>query len=162
MDRRTVVIGLGNPLMSDEGIGVLLARRLSQLQDDYPCVDFVDAGTGGVSVLHLIADKDKAIFVDCARMGLPVGTIRRFTPDQVESTKPLGHHSLHEADLMQVIEMARRLGQCPRGIVIFGIEPASIEPGTDLSWPLAGQLDDYISTVLGELDAGSRCGSSRP
>jgi hydrogenase maturation protease len=151
MQKPVVVLGLGNPLMADEGIGVYLVERLMESADEYPGVDFVDAGTGGLSVLYHIEERRKAIVIDCAFMGEPPGTIRRFVPEEVQSTKVLAHQSLHEADLMQIIAMARQLGQAPDQIVIFGIQPERVEPGLGLSRTLTEKIDEYISTVLHEL-----------
>ena len=73
-----VIIGLGNPLMADEGIGTQIIARLLDLAADYPDVDFIDAGTGGMNVLHLIADRKKAVIIDCALMKTAPGSIKRF------------------------------------------------------------------------------------
>ena len=151
MAKPVVVLGLGNPLMADEGIGVYLIERLLE-SAEYPQVDFVDAGTGGVSILYHIEGRRKAIVVDCAFMDEPPGAIRRFTPDQVQSTKVLAHQSLHEADLMRIIEMARQLGQAPGAIVIFGIQPERVEPGLGLSRTLMEKIDEYISMILHEVE----------
>ncbi len=156
MRKPVVVLGLGNPLMADEGIGVHLVERLLESADRYPAVDFIDAGTGGLSILYLIEDRRKAIVVDCAFMDEPPGTMRRFTPDQVQSVKELAHQSLHEADLMQIIALARQLGQAPGEIVIFGIQPERIEPGLGLSWMLMERIDAYISAILHELSTEAR------
>jgi hydrogenase maturation protease len=151
MRKPVVVLGLGNPLMADEGIGVHLVERLMESAADYPAVDFVDAGTGGLSVLHQIEGRHKAIVIDCAFMDEPPGAIRRFTPEEVRSTKVLAHQSLHEADLMRILAMARQLGQGPDQIVIFGIQPERVEPGLDLSQTLTERIDEYISMILREL-----------
>ncbi len=153
MRKPVVVLGLGNPLMADEGIGVYLVERLLESADQYPTVDFIDAGTGGLSILYLIEERRKAIVIDCAFMDESPGTIRRFTPDQVQSVKVLAHQSLHEADLMQIIALARQLGQAPGEIVIFGIQPQRVEPGTGLSRTLMERIDEYISTILHELES---------
>jgi hydrogenase maturation protease len=137
--------------MSDEGIGVLVAQRLSDFADGFPLVDFVDAGTGGMSILHLIRGKDKAIFIDCAKMGEEPGVIKKFTPPEIESKKVLSHQSLHEADLIKIIEIADQLGQCPAEIIIFGIEPQSVKPGCELSKILAYRLDEYVTAICKEL-----------
>lgn len=152
--RSVVVLGLGNPLMADEGIGVCLIERLAESAAVYPDVDFIDAGTGGLSVLHHIEGRRKAILVDCASMGETPATIRRFTPEEVRSAKMLAHQSLHEADLIRVIDMARRLGQCPEQVVIFGIEPERIEPRQGLSQRLVDRMPEYVSLILEELQAG--------
>jgi len=151
MRKPIVVLGLGNPLMADEGIGVYLVERLLESADRYPAVDFIDAGTGGFSILYQIEDRRKAIVIDCAFMDEPPGTIRRFTPEQVQSVKVLAHQSLHEADLMQIIALARQLGQAPGEIVIFGIQPERVEPGIGLSRTLMERIDEYISAILQEL-----------
>lgn len=152
MKKPVIVIGLGNTLMSDEGAGVRVVQRLSDSADRFSFVDFVDAGTGGMSILHLITGKDKAIFIDCARMGEEPGVIRKFTPQEIKSTKVLSHQSLHETDLIKVIDLAELLGQCPDEIVIFGIEPEVVEPGIGLSETLAGNLEHYVSVVRRELE----------
>ena len=82
-----------------------------------------------MSLLHLIANRKKAIIIDCAKMGAKPGTIRRFTADEVQSVKKLSHFSLHEVDILQVINLSKQLGECPDEIVFFGIEPESLEPG---------------------------------
>jgi len=151
MKKPVIVIGLGNTLMSDEGAGVRVVERLLDFAGRFPLVDFVDAGTGGMSILHLIGDKDKAIFIDCARMGEKPGAIRKFTPQEIKSAKVLAHRSLHEADLIKVIDLAGQLGQCPAEMVIFGIEPEVVEPGAGLSETLAGKVEHYVSVVCQEL-----------
>ena len=100
MKNEVAVLGLGNPLMSDEGVGVFVVERLLADQEKYPAVDFIDAGTGGMAILHLIADRKKVIIVDCAYMEAEPGTIKRFTHDDVKSVKKLAHLSLHEVDIL--------------------------------------------------------------
>ena len=151
VEKPVAVLGLGNPLMADEGIGVYLVERLMESAAEHPAVDFVDAGTGGLSILYHIEDRRKAIVIDCAFLDEPPGTIRRFTPEEVQSTKVLAHQSLHEADVMQIIAMTRQLGQAPDEIVIFGIQPERVEPGLGLSRTLMERIDEYISTVIHEL-----------
>jgi hydrogenase maturation protease len=150
--RPVVVLGLGNPLMADEGIGVYLIERLMASAAAYPAVDFVDAGTGGLTILHHLEGRHKAILIDCAFMDEVPGTIRRFTPGEVSSTKVLAHQSLHELDLIRVIAMAHELGQAPQEMVIFGIQPQRVELGQGLSPTLAGRLDEYVDAVLHELE----------
>lgn len=145
-----MLIGLGNPLMSDEGIGVRLVAELEahcQIPSD---LQMLDLGTGGMGVLHAIAKRDKAIFVDSALMGEEPGTVRRFSPDEVVSHKLLPRLSLHEGDLLQTLELARRLGDCPDEIVIFGVEPVSVAPGLELSPCLESRLGEYLRLLMKE------------
>jgi hydrogenase maturation protease len=151
MKKDTAVIGLGNILIADEGVGCVVVDYFLARQKDYPHVQFIDAGTGGMNLLHIIADREKVIIVDCALMGTEPGTIKQFTPEQVQSVKKLSHYSLHEADMLKIIEMSRELGQCPQEIVMFGIEPVRVAPGCRLSEVLSGRLSGYIKTIETEL-----------
>lgn len=146
-----IVIGLGNLLMSDEGIGVRLVERLAARAAEFQDVQFLDAGTSGMVALHAMAGKHKAVFVDCALMGEPPGTIRRFTPEQASSLKKMPGLSLHEGDLFGILELSKQLGECPPEVVIFGIQPDRIEPEPQLSPTLAGRLADYEAAVRAEL-----------
>ena len=151
MKKTTIVLGLGNPLMSDEGIGVYLINRLSDFSDSYPNVDFIDAGTGGLSLLHLFDGRKKAVIIDCANMEEEPGTIKKFTPEQVKSIKQLAHQSLHEQDLIKIIDMAKMLNQCPEEIVIFGIQPENVSLGQIFSIELEQKIDEYLNVICKEL-----------
>jgi len=147
----TIVIGLGNILFSDEGIGVHLIRRLSENQDKFPSVEFIDAGTGGMNVLHLITNRKKTVIIDCVKMGKKPGTIKRFEPADVQTTKKMTHFSLHEADILRIIELSKQLCECPDQIVIFGIEPESLELGQKLGKTLSDRIDSYLDDICNEL-----------
>jgi hydrogenase maturation protease len=153
LETSVVVLGLGNPLMADEGIGVILLERLRQSADRRPGVEFIDAGTSGMSILHWIEGRRKAVFVDCAFMECEPGAIRRFTPDEVRSAKTLAHQSLHEADLLRLLTLAEQLGQCPDEVVIFGIQPETVEPRQGLSEVLQGKVEHYLREIEEELTA---------
>ena len=148
----TLIICLGNPLMRDEGIGIRLASELSTQLADHPDVDVLDLGTGGLTVIHAIEGRKKVVFVDCALMGEPPGTIRRFTPEEVRSKKVKTRYSLHEGDLLNTLELSRNLGECPDDITIFGIEPRQVAPGEGLSEELLENIPHYTETILEELE----------
>ena len=151
-----VVAGVGNSMMGDEGVGIHIVRRLAARARPEFGIDWAEVGTSTMSLIHVIAHRRKAVVVDCARMGEEPGAIRRFTPGQVRSGKLLTRLSLHEGDLLQAIDLSIRLGEGPSDIVIFGIEPESVEPGDRLSPRLQASLDSYVRQVAAEVDAG--CG----
>jgi hydrogenase maturation protease len=153
MKKPVVVLGFGNPLMADEGVGPYLVERLGRLAEQHPGVDFIDAGTGGMSVLHWIEGRRKAVFIDCAFIDEEPGAIRRFTPDEVRSTRVLTHQSLHEADLLHILVLARQLGQYPEQVVIFGIQPQVVEPRQRLSDALLDRTEQYLSEIVAELES---------
>jgi len=153
MERKgTVVVGLGNPLMSDEGIGIYILRKLMAKSEHSDNVHFVELGSSVVNVIHAIAGRQKAVLIDCALMERPAGTIRRFSPDEVSSTKALTHLSLHEGDLLAALELSRRLGEYPQDVVIFGIQPENMAPGEGLSFTLRNRLEEYVEVIGAELE----------
>lgn len=149
--KAVVVGGLGNPLMSDEGIGVYVVRELACRWECLGRTDFIELGTSLMNVVHAIAGRQKAVLVDCARMDEPAGTMRRFTPEEVISGKEMPYFSLHEGDLLDALKLSQVLGECPPEIVIFGIQPLSLDFGEGLSPSLHARMGDYIETIGWEL-----------
>ena len=151
----TIVVGLGNPLMADEGIGVVLIEELGKLAAEgklpSETIEYYDGGCGGMYLLHNIAGRKKAVLIDCCLMGTEPGTLRRFTPDDVNSVKQMAHLSLHEIDILKVLELAKQIGQCPDDIVIFGIEPVSITNQMHLNEPIQAKIPNYIAEIKKEL-----------
>jgi len=148
-----VVIGAGNLLLSDEGIGVHVVRALQTGIGEIEGVELLEVGSGGLALVHALAGRSKAVIVDCARMGEPAGTLRRFLPEEVRSVKAGGGLSLHEGDVLQLLRLTTALGTAPGEVVIIGIEPADLSPGLALSPVLQGQLATYVAAVLRELPA---------
>ena len=152
MRAQIAIFGLGNPLMTDEGIGIHVLETIAR-RDDLPAgVEMIDLGTGGMRLLHQVEGRKKLIFVDCVKMGQQAGTLRRFRPDEVRSKKEHARWSLHDGDLLETLALAEDLGTLPEDVVIFGIEPQRIEPGLELSPALAASLEDYAEQVI--LEAG--------
>ena len=142
-------------LLSDEGVGVHVIRALEEQAERFPDVDLLDLGGGVMSVLHAISGRRKAILVDCALMGEPPGMLRRFAPEEVRTAKRLRGLSRHEGDLLHVLDLARRLGEAPGEVVIFGIQPANVFPGQELSPTLQGRLQEYVDRVVAELGSAA-------
>jgi len=151
MTAPVAVFGLGNPLMSDEGVGIRVLEALERAGELPAEVELIDLGTGGLRLVHEAAGRRKLVFIDCAFMGEAPGAMRRFTPEEVRSVKPGMRHSLHEGDLLGNLALARRIGHCPDEVVIFGIEPGSVDPGLELTEALASRVDDYARRVREEI-----------
>ena len=153
MSPAVAVIGLGNLLMSDEGIGVHLVRAAGQAPCALSAVEYLDLGTGGLTLLHALRGRRSAIIIDCARMGEPPGSLRRFTPEQVITLKDPALFSLHASDLLELLALSRRLGECPAQVIIFGIEPARLTLGDELSAVLAARFAEYLQCITDEIRA---------
>lgn len=141
-----LVVSLGNVLMKDEGIGVHLLEALRRNAPEG--LEFLDSGNSGMRILHSLEGRRRVLFLDCAFMDLPPGSMRVFTPAEVRTRKVLPRLSLHEGDLMQTLEMAERLGILPPEVILVGFQPGSVEPGEGLSPPLRERFDSYVKALL--------------
>jgi len=150
-EAEVVIIGVGNTLLRDEGIGVHIVHELEKRSDLPPNVKILDYGMTGLAVVHAIANRRKAIFIDCAKMEEPPGTIRQFTPAEVKSIKYMPGFSLHEGDLLQALTISEQMGEAPDEVILYGIEPEQVEPGEELSQCLLENLSYYQHTILSSL-----------
>lgn len=140
-----VIIGVGNYLMGDEGVGIHAIERL-QKGSWPPGVELIDGGTPGVALLHLLDGRELAIIIDCADFGGKPGELRAFDPADLlreESTMA----SLHATDILSTLELARRTGHYPKQVRIIGIQPNVMGMGTTLSPEVAKALEIVASAI---------------
>ena len=147
---RTAIIGIGNPVMADDGIG---PRLISELQGSEPGADLIDMGTGGMQLVHVLARYDSVLIIDSVDMGLAAGAYRVFAPKEVVSLKETRAYSLHDWDLMKSIEISRSLGEAPGKILIFAVQPASLEMREGLSPELETRIVEYVEQLGTALEA---------
>lgn len=153
----TVVIGLGNPLMGDDGLGIAALERLREQWDVPAEVELVDGGTWGMNLLPVIESAGRVLLIDAITVGARPGTvvvIPRARLPRYLATKI----SPHDVDLRDVLALAELRGTLPEQTVAMGLEPARVELASELSDAVAGQLDDLVSAVVRELAAwGHAC-----
>jgi hydrogenase maturation protease len=146
---RIAVIGVGNILLRDEGIGVHIIQRLHKLLN-LPEVELIDAGTSA-DVLMLISDSVKhVIVIDAATAGGKPGNIYRFTPEDVDTGGNL-EVSLHQNSLVANLKMLEMFGKKPESVTIFGIEPAELESGLELSAEIEKKVPQLLELVNKEI-----------
>jgi len=144
-----LVLGVGNLLLSDEGIGIHAIRRLletNQLPED---VEIVDGGTAGLSLLYYLEGVDRLVIIDAVETGLPPGSIVRLAGGQIPAYMAL-KVSPHEITLPDFLAAARLRGLYPKEVVVWGMQPGSLEAGVELSPALAVQLDSLVGHVVEE------------
>ena len=149
MAQHKLILGIGNLLMTDDGIGIHVVNKLNRmnLPDD---VEAIDGATFTLELLPFFQEAEKILIVDAVRGGKPPGSIYYLTPDHLvhEETRVL---SLHQVGFLDVIETARKLGSCA-DIRILGVEPFRIEWGMELSDVLERELDNIIDKTLKYMD----------
>ncbi len=145
----TLVLGVGNILLSDEGVGVRIVEAMKgrELSDN---VELFDGGTASVDLLDSLANRDKVIIIDAVKGGNKPGTLYRFTPDDIAIQRQ-AFTSLHQVGLLETLTMAEYLNCTPREVIIFGIEPKKVSWGLELSPEVTGVVPRVIELVLSEL-----------
>jgi hydrogenase maturation protease len=153
-----LVVGLGNPLRGDDGIGPRVVEQLRQ--HGLPVeVEALDAGAAGLDLLYWLtepravgeAGPQWVIIVDAAEVGLEAGQFARFTPEQVELKGAAEGAGSHEAGLAEVLALARALERPLPEIVIFGVQPGSLEWGTGLTAEVEAAVPLLVRAVLQEV-----------
>jgi hydrogenase maturation protease len=149
-DEQLVVIGLGNPLRGDDGVGPRLVEELTRrgLPEG---VTALDGGTGGLALLHVLEGWQRAVIVDAADVGREPGQFVRFTPEQARLVQAADHVSLHQAGLSETLSLANALGQTLPDLVIFGVQPAKIGWGEGLSQSVEAALPALTDAILVEI-----------
>lgn len=149
MNDKRLIVGVGNILLSDEGIGVHVVSFLRS-KDLPPNVEVIDAGTATLDLLPLINGVSKLIVVDAVKGKGEPGSIYRFTPEDIKKEKKMAT-SLHQIGLLDVLEMADKIGEKPKSTVIIGIEPQNTDWGLKPSTKIAEKIPKIIDVVLNEI-----------
>jgi len=144
-----LVLGVGNILLSDEGVGVRVVEAMKEIKlpDN---VELLDGGTGAFDLLDVIANRDKVIIIDAAKGSGESGAVYRFGPDDIRMQRQC-LTSVHQVSLLDTLSLARLAGCSPQEIIIFGIEPKELGWGLELSPKVAAAVPRVIELVLSEL-----------
>ncbi len=147
--RDVLVLGLGNTLLGDDGVGVHVVRHFADAPDAPPGLRPLDGGTLGFRLLAALMDSDAVIVVDAAQLGDPAGTICFL--DQLVLAEHISHGgrlSAHEAGLVDLLTLARLAGWAPTRLALLGIEPERIDWGEGLSPPVARSFPAVCRAVV--------------
>ncbi|MBN1953542.1 MAG: hydrogenase maturation protease [Anaerolineae bacterium] len=150
MNKRLAVIGLGNPLRGDDGVGPWVIAELTR-QGLPPGVTAYDGGTAGLDLLRLLDSWEQVIIVDAGRVGQEPGQFVRFTPDQARWSETRDTLSLHNMGLSEVLALARALERPLPAIVIFGMQPGDTDWGERFSPAVQAALPTLVRAIREEI-----------
>ena len=148
----TLVLGIGNLIMTDDGVGVRVIHLLQERYHFPDTVRVMDGGTLGLDLLHYLEGIRRLLVVDAVETGGPPGTLVRLTGDEINiafRTK-LSPHQMGLQDLLLVAELQ---GFAPEEMVLLGVQPGEIGMGIELTPAVEEQVEPLINAVLNELDA---------
>lgn len=148
-----LVLGVGNSIQTDDGIGVHVIEQLSQLS--WPdSVELIDGGTAGLDLLATIEGRRKVIVIDAVDGGMDPGTMFRFTPDDIGNTT-VRLDSLHQFGLLETLQMSQLMDRAPESCVIFGVQPKTVDWGLSLTDTVAAVVPRLIEEVSNEINAAA-------
>lgn len=149
-----LVLGIGNILLRDEGVGVVVARRIEAARAAGDAVvpwdcRVVDGGTLGLDLLPMIGEADRVVMVDAVNLGRAPGTVTVLRNEMVQAALS-GHVSPHQIGVGDLVAAARLMGTMPPRLTLVGIQPGEIAIGLELTESVAAAVDVAIEAVRRE------------
>jgi len=145
-----LVLGIGNVLLTDEGIGV---RALNELERRYSFpenVELLDGGTAGIELLRHIRNRDYLIIIDAMKFNQEPGTVSRVEGNDVPAAFRT-RISPHQLGLSDLLAAAMLTGELPENLVLFGVEPENLDIGLDLTDTVEASVEKLTEAIIDEL-----------
>ena len=146
----TLILGVGNPLRRDDGIGPAVIQLLAENRDGYQIpsdIELVDGGTDGLGLIEYLKDYKKVVIIDAVETGLAPGTISVFTPEEAVISINIDSLSTHGFGIAELIKLAKELDINPE-LVIVGVQPEDVSYGEGLSEFVEPILQNVIKTAV--------------
>ncbi len=143
----TLVLGIGNMLLRDEGVGVRLVQQLLERYTQPEGVAILDGGTMGLDLMVAIEGVEQLLVIDAVQAHLAPGEHIRLYNDEIPSFLGRGI-SPHQIGLTDILSVARLRDILPRRVALLGVQPALVETGLELSPTIAAQMDTLEQVVL--------------
>ncbi|MBK1645792.1 peptidase M52 [Thiocapsa imhoffii] len=156
MQTTTLILGLGNVLMTDEAVGAEVVRRLALQSEPDTRLVFVDGGTLSFTLALPISESPRLIVVDAATMGEPPGSVRVFENEAMDRQLSLHAKTVHEVSLADLFDIARLTDTLPRQRALVGIEPEFVGWGDHLTPAVEAAIPrtiEQIHSLLARWDA---------
>jgi hydrogenase maturation protease len=148
--RSVLVLGLGNILLQDEGVGVRVVEQLQRQYRIAGAVEVLDGGTAGMSLLEHISNRDHLIVVDAVRTGQAPGTVITLSGEEVPAffQSRVSPHQMGLADMLAALEL---MGEKPADVTVIGVEPKDLDVGLELSDLVSRSMDTLVGRLVGKL-----------
>lgn len=147
---KTTIIGIGNTLYTDEGIGIHVLPLLEQALAGREDVEIIEGATDGIRLLGPVEDAEQLILLDSINGGRPPGSLYKVERDDIPAYCGV-KMSVHQLGFQEVLFAARIRERTPERMVLFGVQPASLEFGIGLSETVTGRLDELVELVCRQI-----------
>jgi hydrogenase maturation protease len=145
-----LVLGIGNVLLTDEGIGVRALKELERRYSFSDNVELMDGGTAGIELLRHIRKRKHLIIIDAMTFDQKPGTVMRVEGEDVPAAFRT-RISPHQLGLSDLLAAAMLTNELPEDLVLFGVEPESIDIGLELTNTVEASLDKLLGAITDEL-----------
>lgn len=144
---RAVILGIGNTILSDEGVGVHAVTALEKQYRLPAGVEAIDGGTAGMELLEALSGLDLLVVLDTIVAGKEPGTLISLAGAEVQVffRRKLSPHQIGLADVLASLEL---LGRLPRETLVFGVQPLSLELGMEMTPPVAARVPDLVALAV--------------
>ena len=151
----TSVLGLGNVLMGDDGLGPAVVRAFEAEYVVGPGVEVTDLGTPGLDLLPWLADVERVILIDTVKSDLPPGTLRLYDKADIVRHAPFSRIGPHDPGVKEALLALEFAGRAPREVTLIGIVPQHAGMSTELSQPVREAVPGAVAALVAAL---ARCG----
>ncbi len=151
--KKTAIIGLGNTLRQDDGVGILLLQKLKQKKSLIPeHIDMIEAGIPGINLIHIIEPYDQIILIDAVNFNQKPGYSFFFKPENVTSQKNNKNPvSIHENDVLKIIEIYKKINPEKKQFYIFGVQPKNTGYGENLSEDIKKNFEKILNKLSDQI-----------
>lgn len=144
---RILVMGVGNTLMQDDGIGIYVTESLNSSPDSHPSLEIIDGGTIGLALLPAIEDADAVIVVDASELSATPGTLRIFHDREIDEQLSGKRRTVHEVALLDLFSAAAIRGRMPPYRALVAIQPGCTDWGTDCTPEVSAAMTTACTAI---------------
>jgi hydrogenase maturation protease len=152
---RTMVLALGNPIRSDDGVGIVALRCLERDARVPSAADLLEGGTKGLELVSYLSGISQLLVLDAVDVGAAAGTIVCLRGTELCSLP--GNGNVHDLALADILNALRLLGREPKETVLLGIQPETTELGTSLSKSVESSLSNFVEATIAQLSLWIPC-----
>ena len=141
------IIGIGNRLLRDDGVGPRVIDALEESQDLPEGVRLFDAGTTGFLALEAMSGCERAIVVDAIQTGKEPGTVQEYRFKDGEFSEEIPQMTMHDISFTEALIYAREVYELPTDVRIIGVEPESLSTGLELTTPVTAAIPEILDRI---------------
>jgi len=153
MGIKILVLGIGNTLLTDEGVGIVAMHELQTQYGEREDMEFLDGGTLSFTLAVPISECDALLVIDAAELGAAAGTVCSFKGAEMDAFLGANRKSsVHEVGLLDLMSISRLTGHWPRRRALIGVQPAVVGWGEALTQGVAAALPEVCARAAGIID----------